>query len=64
MTTVSTRVYAAISLVFYVLMAVFLGKVIQNNYCGMSTGWKVFAIILMVLAVLGAIGSLVTLIIG
>lgn len=62
--TVSTRIYASISLVFYILMAVFLGKVMKNNYCGLSNGWRVFAIILMILSIFGAIGSLVTLILG
>lgn len=73
MTMLSARVSAAIAIAFYVLFIIFLVQVLKSAtifdkspICGgqLPWGWKVFAILLIAVAILGLIGALITLIVG
>jgi len=74
-TSIAARINAIFGMVFYIILMVFLVKVLQTsakgavfskgNFCNnMTLGWRIFAIILIVLAILGFISALITLIVG
>ncbi len=76
----SVRISASITLLFSILMCVFLVKIMKSQgisgksdfisksdgggYCGLATGWKVFTIILLIYSILIALGAFVALIMG
>lgn len=73
--SVSARINAIFGMIFYILLIVFLVKVLQTgskgavfaneNFCNnLTLGWRIFAIMLIILAILGFIGALITLILG
>ena len=71
---IPVRVTAAFALAFYIAFIIFLVQVLRTSsgildrtrFCGgqLEWGWKWFAMALLVLAIIGCIGAVVSLAIG